>query len=67
MSDFIRTKKAAFLYLIGVKDAIFDNMRDSSDLNCMEAAHVLALAGNTLQEIVHYLAMTIDQEKSKEE
>ena len=66
MNDFIRTKKAALLYLIDVKGAILDQMRDSSDLNCMEAAHALALAGNTLQEIVHFLAMTIDQEESKE-
>ena len=67
MSDFIRTKKAAFLYLIDVKDTMLDKMRDSSDLNCMEAANVLSLAGNMLQEIVHFLAMSIDQEDNKEE
>lgn len=67
MVDSIRTKKAAFLYLIDVKDTILDKMRDSSDLNCTEAANVLSLAGNTLQEIVHFLAMSIDQEESREE
>lgn len=66
MEDFIKTNKDAFLYLLEVKETMLDKMRDSSDLNYMEAAHVLALAANTLGEIVHYLATTIEAEESIE-
>ena len=67
VSKEIETKHDAFFYLVEQRNAIYAKRRLAQDLKHTDAANALELAEKSLDAIVHFLAMTIDQEESKEE
>lgn len=67
VSKEIETKHDAFFYLIEQRNAVYSKRRLAQDLKHAEAANALELAEKSLDAIVHFLAMSIDQEENKEE
>ena len=67
VSKEIETKHDAFFYLVEQRNAIYSKRRLAQDLKHTDAANALELAEKSLDAIVHFLAMSIDQEENKEE